>query len=427
MVIARVLGEELQLIDRLREGVRLAAYLDERRRLTAEGERRALDCLQKFGQRIRHLSPGCVRAVGTNTLRKARKTRRFLEHARLALGHPIEVVSGQEEARLIYLGAAHSLAGGDNRRLVLDIGGGSTELALGQGFEPQVTESLYMGCVGYSLKHFPEGKIKPSYMRRAETAARLELEPVKAAFFGERLGGDGGHLGHLARSASAGARERLERTGITRESLLRLREVVLAARHVDELELPGLKRDRARVLPGGLAILQAVFDTFAIERIDVASGAMREGVLYDLIGRIRHEDMRERTHRQLNPEASPLVSELGGASARDRLGGGHGGYQKHGAYLVENSDMPGFSLQDQRVLSLLILGHRRKLHRDLFEGRLPSGRAERAFHLGLIFRLAVLLNRSRDPQPLPPGAALEARPQEPRIACCRRAGSKLVP
>ena len=431
MVIARVVNDELRPLDRLREGVRLAECLDQDQRLTAEGKNRALRCLRKFGQRLRDFPQGSVRAVGTNTLRKARNTRDLLDQAEDALGHRIEVISGQEEARLIFLGASHSLAGGPERRLVVDIGGGSTEIVAGESFEPVRAESLYMGCVGYTLAYFPGGKITTKRMAKARTAAGLELQPIQTDL--RHVGWDkcAGASGTVRAVAEILRLSGWSEQAITPEGLGQLREAVLAADHVDQLNMPGLKSDRAKVLPGGVAILSAVFDSLGIERMIVASGALREGVLYDLLGRIRHEDARDRTiqrfiqqyhvdvpqARRVESTALRLLDDvaedwnldqetsrsfLSWASNLHEIGISiaHGGYHKHGAYLIANSDMPGFSVQDQKVLSLLVRGERRKFPKAEFAS-LPAAQKQTPLRLCVLLRLACLLNRDRSLRTLP--------------------------
>lgn len=432
MVIARRVKDELRLIDRLREGVRLAECLDSNQNLTWEGIERGVRCLRKFGQRLRDFPRGNVRAVGTNTLRKAKNGETFLAAAEEALGHPIEIVSGQEEARLIFLGVSHSLPASLGRRLVVDIGGGSTECIVGEAFEPRRAESLYMGCVGFTLNHFPKGKITPNRMLKAEVAARLEMRPIKTAFkdlgWNQAVGASGTILAITEILQLNGWSDR----GITTEGLARLREEILQHRHVDQLHLKGLRRERAKVLPGGVAILTAVFDSLGVQVMTVSSGALREGVLYDLLGRIRHEDVRDRTIQRFveqyhvdlaqaqrveatvvrcfdqvekawklrSPEDKLLLSwasrlhEIGLAIA-------HGAFHKHSAYLIDFSDMPGFSRQDQRTLSLLVRGVRRKFPRQLFL-ELPALQARQTMRLCCLVRLAVLLNRSRTGRPLPP-------------------------
>lgn len=431
MVIARVVGEELRPLDRLREGVRLAECLDDRRRLTKEGRRRALECLSKFGQRLRDFPSGSVRAVGTNTLRKARNGESFLQQAEKALGHRIEIVSGQEEARLIFLGASHSVPHAEQKRLVVDIGGGSTECVVGRNFEPEYAESLYMGCVSLTMAHFPKGRLSRDNMRRAEVAARLEMRPVKAKF--RRLGWQRatGASGTVHAVADILRLNGWSDQGITPEGLKRLRKKILAAEHVDRLQLDGLRSERAKVLPGGVAILRAVFDSLDIESMTVSSGAMREGLLYDLLGRFRHQDARHRTIQRFIEQyhvdtaqsarvktcAVNLLHQVAGRWHLDPEWGAdclswsadlceigismaHGGFHKHSSYIIDHSDMPGFSVQDQRTLARVVRGARRKFPHAIF-AELPKSRATTASRLCVLLRLAVVLNRSRSRRQLP--------------------------
>ncbi len=286
MVIADVVDGALRRRDSLREGVRLAAALGADGRLNAEGEARALACLARFGERLRDLSPANVRAVGTNTLRRARGARGFLERARTALGHPVEVISGQEEARLVYQGVSRDLGPGDERRLVVDIGGGSTECILGRGGVAERAESLYIGCVGITLSHFPDGRLRRDFLRRAVLAARVELEALQGELRGAGWDACAGSSGTVRAIAAVVRRNGWASDGITLTSLRRLRKAMLAAGDVQSLRLSGLSRERAAVLPGGLAILWAVFRAFGVERMVASRGSLREGVLYDLLGRI---------------------------------------------------------------------------------------------------------------------------------------------
>jgi exopolyphosphatase / guanosine-5'-triphosphate,3'-diphosphate pyrophosphatase len=182
MVVARYSHGQLVIIDRLREMVRLAAGVAENGRIDKDVAARALACLQRFGQRLRDMHADSVRVVGTNALRLAHKKQAFLERAREALGHPIEIIAGMEEARLIYCGVAHTMPNEAGKRLVADIGGGSTELIIGEGLAPLELESLQMGCVSLSERFFRDGKMSPKRFERARLACRLELEPVQAAF-----------------------------------------------------------------------------------------------------------------------------------------------------------------------------------------------------------------------------------------------------
>jgi len=428
LIVARVADGELFVLDRLQETVRLAGGLDEKNRLTQEAQRRALDCLKRFGQRLRGMHASAVRAVGTNALRKARNTDRFLARAQRILGHPIEIISGREEARLIYQGVAQELAD-EGPRLVLDIGGGSTEMILGERLEPRLMESLYMGCVSLSQEYFPSGRISEKMLRRAETAASLELAPVAAQFRGHWRAAYGSSGTIRAAGAILRAAGWIERD-ITRAALMKLRAAMLDAGRVTRLKLPGLSAERAPVLAGGFAILNAAFEALSIERMQVATSALREGLLYDLIGRLRHEDVRSRTiaslcaRYRIDPaqaarvEATAqacfkqvtqdwgLTDEDGALLSRAArlheigLAIAHGGYHKHGAYLARYSDLPGFSNNEQQMLALLIRAHRRKFPAEEFE-QLSKEQAENAKRLAVLLRFSVLLHRARSEATFP--------------------------
>ncbi len=432
MVIARRLDRELRIVDRVRERVQLAAGLDDERQLDEATQARALACLERMGQRLRAVPAHRVRAVGTNTLRRARNSREFLERARAALGAPIEVVSGLEEARLIYLGVSHTLPDDTGRNLVVDIGGGSTEVILGERFEVVEADSLHMGCVSYTQRFFPGGELKKKAMRRAEIAARQELQPLERRF--RALGWDTcvGASGTIGAVAEVLRVNGWSPRGVTAEGLHRLRKAVLAAERIERLQLPGLKPERAEVLPGGLAILLAIFEALRAERMSFSAGALREGVLYDLIGRIHHEDVRDRTIRRfveryrVDAEQAARVErsalelweqvkqawELEDEPCRQALVWGarlhevglvinYNGYHKHGAYLVKSSYMPGFSNDGQQVLATLVRFHRRRIVPDEVPDAPPLGR-RRLLRLCLLLRLAVLLNRARQPERVAP-------------------------
>lgn len=430
MVVARVVQGQVHVVDRLRDRVQLATGLNARRELTPEAIQRALVCLERFGQRLRDLPHSNVRAVGTNTLRQAKNSRDFLERAEQALGHPIEIISGREEARLIYLGVAHDLSDSVGRRLVVDIGGGSTEVIIGERFEPRETDSLYMGCVNFSLRFFPDGKLRREDFRQAEIAARVELQPIARRY--RTAGWD--HA--IGASGTIVAIEQILRANewgdtITHRGLKRLKKALLAAETLEKVSLAGLPPDRVSVIPGGLAILQAVFEAFGIESMTAATGALREGLLYDLLGRFRHEDVRDQTIRRfeltyhVDTEQAARVErtarifleqvastwELDGDLCRQYLSWAarlheiglsiaHNGYHKHGAYIIEHADMPGFSREDQLLLSLLVRYHRRKFTRDELR-RLPQARFKTALRLSALLRLAVGLNRDRGGATLP--------------------------
>lgn len=391
--VARVVGKQIYPLDSLREMVRLAAGLTADRRLDEESQARALDCLRRFGERLRGFPPHAVRAVGTNSLRVAKNAAVFLKRAEAAIGFPIEVISGHEEARLIYLGVAHGLPASKSNRLVIDIGGGSTEFIIGHRLKPIKLESLYMGCVSYSRRFFPDGKITRAAMRRAELAARSELQSIASDFTREYWQDAFGSSGTARALGDIIALNKLGNDGhegdITPAGLESFRDYLLKAGDVRKLEIAGLRADRAPVIPGGFAIMSAAFSELGIQRMSQAMGALRQGVLYDLLGRFHKHDMREITVRQfmqryrvdsaqaarveslalllarqllinIAGEAEDLLHILSWAARLHEVGisVAHSGYHKHSAYILGNADMPGFSRREQERLSALTLVHR---------------------------------------------------------------------
>jgi exopolyphosphatase/guanosine-5'-triphosphate,3'-diphosphate pyrophosphatase len=372
-----------------------------------------------------------VRVVGTNTLRRARRKGAFLERARAVLGHPIEIISGIEEARLIYLGAANTMPSEPGRRLVADIGGGSTELIIGEGLQTKQLESLYMGCVGMTRQFFEDGEISDKRMRRARIAARLELEPIQATF--KKIGWEHavGTSGTI-RAASDILRARGSNDGvITLDAIETLIEQCVRAGDVSRLRWPGLGEDRAPVFPAGLAILAEILGILGIKSMRVAEGALREGLLYDLLGRLTDEDARVRSVRAMQGryhvdsaqadrvEATSLnfLRQVEGAwglqeplaelalswAARLHeigLDVSHSHYHKHGAYLLEHADMPGFPQEEKKLLAAIVGGHRRKVHPEVLEDLMPPWHSK-AESLIVLLRLAVLLHRGRSPVALP--------------------------
>lgn len=437
MIVASLRQNDVVIVDRLREMVRLAGGLGPNRMLSVEAQQRALDCLQRFGQRLRDMPPGSVRAVGTNTLRVARNAEAFLRLAEQALGYPIEIISGIEEARLIYQGVAQSLATDGTRRLVMDIGGGSTEYIIGVDETPLQKESLHMGCVSMSQAHFGDGKITPKRFKRAVLAAQIELEPFERTFRAGAWNEAVGSSGTLRTVEKLLLAAGWSKEGITSEGLGRLMDALLSAGHVDKLSFDELSPDRKPILPGGVAIIYASFKSLGIQRMKVADGALREGLLYDLLGRIHREDVRARTVTALAVRyhvdsehaarvaqtASRLWKQIAPAAGLSREVGeqwlnwaaelheigldiAHSQHHKHGAYIIENADLPGFSRQDQKLLAAIVRAHRRKFpNKMLKELVAPWNVAARP--LALILRLSVLLHRSRHAEELPPvGIAL---------------------
>jgi exopolyphosphatase/guanosine-5'-triphosphate,3'-diphosphate pyrophosphatase len=424
MVVARFDHGQLTVIDRLREMVRLASGLDAGNRLTEASQSRALATLQRFGERLRDMQAGRVRVVATNTLRKARSTGRFLQRAARALGHPVEIIAGIEEARLIYLGASHNLPRVDGPRLVVDIGGGSTEIITGKGLEPSAMESLALGCVSVSKDCFPEGRLSAKNFEKARLQIRLELEPVRSQFRKVAPAQVAGTSGSI-RAAHAVLSE-LDRApeGVTVDGLEYLIEQMVAAGNMADLYLPALSNDRAEVFPGGVAILVEVMRALALQSMTVADGALREGILYDMIGRLTDEDARVRTVRAMAAryQVDPAQAERVEATALNLysqvradwdLAGGqklllssaarlhelgldiaHAHYHRHGAYVLANADMPGFPREEQQILACLVLAHRRKFERSAFKA-LPAPSQRPALRLAILLRLAALVHRSR--------------------------------
>ncbi|MNF45722.1 Exopolyphosphatase [compost metagenome] len=430
MVVAKADHGEIRILERLGDKVQLAAGLDEARNLSEESMQRGLDCLRRFAQMIAGLPEGAVRIVGTNALREAHNRAEFIHRAEEILGHPVEVISGREEARLIYLGVSHTLPDTPGRRLVADIGGGSTEFIIGQRFESQLRESLQMGCVSYTQRYFRDGKITPARYAQAYTAARLELMGIEYSLrrlgWQEAVGASGTirAVGLAIQAAGLGSGE------INPEGLAWLKRKLFKLGDVDKLDLDGIKPDRRPIFPAGLAIAEAIFEALELKRMTHSEGALREGVLYDLLGRHHHEDVRERTlsalmercHVDLEQAARVEAKALEGLEQvaesweleddqhRDLLlwaarvheigmDIAHYSYHKHGAYLVEHSDLAGFSRQDQLMLALLVRGHRRNIPRDRFAEFGEEG--VKLLRLCVLLRFAILFHHIRGTSAMP--------------------------
>ena len=426
--VGQVRGNQIYELDGIRETVRLGAGLGQDKQLDSASQLRALTALSKFGERLRGFPPEAVRAVATNTLRVAKNGAQFLVQAEAALGFPIEVIAGREEARLIYLGVAHTLPNPRLQQLIVDIGGGSTEFIIGRNFKPLQLESLYMGCVSYSLRFFPNGQIDKKSFHEAELAAGHELQAIVKAYRETGWETAVGSSGTARAIADLIEQNGFSEQGITRTGIERLAEALIRVGNVNHARLEGLRSDRMPVLAGGLAIMSAVFKAFELERMEFSEGALRLGVLYDLLGRNHHDDLREATvkHfkrrysvdanqakrveatalallRQIMPSANDPENDeaqfLSWAARLHEVGisVAHSSYHKHSAYILENADMPGFSKRDQARLARVVLGHRGKLERVQ-----PLARDPIEWLLIFCLRTAVVLHRARDAQPLPP-------------------------
>lgn len=425
MVVARLDKDQLVLMDRLRESVRLGEGLNKDKTLDEDVGQRALDCLSRFGQRLRGLPSKSIRAVGTNTMRQIKDGGAFLEAAEEALGHPIEIISGHEEARVVYLGVAHGLAAGNDTRLVIDIGGGSTELILGKGMTPGKRDSLYMGCVSMSRLMFDDGRITQEAMNSAMLRAALEVRPVKQCYRAPNWDTAVGSSGTIRSIRKVVLANGWSEEGITAASLKKLRKKLVQFGHVDDIELEGLSDERRPVFAGGVAVLSGLFESLDIEQLQVSDLALREGLLYEMVGYKQHEDVRDRTveslakrfgvdtdqARRVEMTAMGLLSQvarewdltnsdnaqlLSWACQLHEIGLGlsHNSFHKHGAYVLANADMPGFSRQQQARLAAIVRSHRRKFHKGSFKA-LPSDMNKPSMRLCLLLRLSALLHRGR--------------------------------
>lgn len=432
MLVAQVVktpsGTQLRPIDTLRESVRLAAGLTENKLLGNDAYQRGITAIRRFGERIRGFDPANVRAVATNTLRVAKNAPNFIREAEEALGFPIEVIAGVEEARLIYIGAAHEVPAVHGNRLVVDIGGGSTELIIGKGYEPKLMESLYIGCVSHSLRFFPKGNIDAHAFKEAEFAARREIQVISGAFLRsgwKQVIGSSGTARALADLIAANNFNSHTPDSfdglITRDGLKAMKRHLLKYDNIAQVELPGLKDDRRSVWPGGLAIMIAVFDELGIESMEVTDAALRVGVLYDLLGRSQHDDMRFVTVEQfmqrysvdreqakrVGNHAAEFLAQLPKPEEESRVDNiallqwaanlheiglsiSHNSYHKHSAYIAGNADMPGFSKNDQARLAALLIGHAGKL------GKLANNPGFKDWRMLFCLRLSQVLCRGRN-------------------------------
>lgn len=390
LIIARVEHNEVRTIDTLAEKVQLGAGLKDNK-LDSDAITRGLDCLSRFKQVLDSVAPYRIRIVGTNALRQARNRRAFTRPAEELLGVPVNVIYGREEARLVYLGVAHSLADDEQSRLVVDIGGGSTEFIVGQRFEPITLDSLQLGCVSYTRMFLPDGLITRKAYKRMYAAARLEVSHIRHTYNADHWEDCVGSSGTLQAIELILQHFGWSELGITRNGLACLEKALLSFKHIDDIDIESLNESRRNVILAGVAITTAIFDELKIELMRCSRGALREGVIYDLLGRLSHEDVRERTINALmqryNADTSMAeiverrartlywatrkdwkldssdwkllrwaarTHEIGMAIARKQ-------FNRHGAYVLRNADLPGFALHEQDTLALLVQSHRAKI------------------------------------------------------------------
>lgn len=431
LAIARLDHGEVRKVASMSEKVQLAAGLDENNYLSDAAQQRGLECLSRFVGRLAAVTPDRLRIVATNALRQAENSQEFMQRAADILPKPIEIIAGREEARLIYLGVSHTMANG-GRRLVVDIGGGSTEFIIGEEFEPIHTESLQMGCVAYTKAFFADGCITAKAFDKAVAAAKKEIRAIASTYqatgWDTVVGSSGTIKACKQVLVTLGLSDAQE--NILYEGLQVLKDRLIKFGDVKEIDFEGLREDRRAVLPAGLAILWAIFEVLGIDKMAYSDGALREGVMYDLLGRFRHEDIRDRSVQAMmaryyvdTRQAERVVSttkqlfeQVATALELDADSGdllrraaylheiglaiSHGGYHRHGAYLLQHSDIPGFSQIDQTSLSLLVGSHRRKLKAEQQDIILKAG-GDKLLYLCLLLRLAVLVHHGRTDQSQP--------------------------
>ena len=431
MVVARYVVGQLRIVDRIKETVRLAEGLDGRGGLNPDVMPRALECLARFGQRLRAIPPHRVRAIATNTVRALSNPQLFLMPAETALGHGIDVVAGREEARLIYLGVANGSPPAEGkRRLVMDIGGGSTEFIIGQGYEAVERESLQMGCIATTRRFFADGKLSRKRWKEARTEITAEFQQFANTYRAHGWHDAMGSSGTIKAICDISIAMKLTKVSITAESLGAIRERLLDFDRLEDIRLPGLSSERRPIIAGGLLVLDAAFGELGIDRMYVSDNALREGVLYDLVGRASETDPREASivalsnrygvdaaqATRVEATALALFDQIESAwrlEADDRrllswasrihelgLAIAHSQYHQHGAYVVEHSDIAGFSRTEQQTIAALVRNQRRAVAPGSFE-KLPDRLVANAQRCALLLRLAVLLHRSHDRDPLP--------------------------
>lgn len=430
MVVARVVGQGLQIVSRHKQRVRLASGLDSFNNLDNAAIERGVECLRMFAERLQGFDEENVRVAATFTLREAKNRHIFLQRARNGFPYPIEIIPGVEEARLIYLGVSHTQPG-EGRKLVVDIGGGSTELVIGRDFTPALVNSKHMGCVSYNERFFKDGDISTKRFAQAQLAAELKLETIAKQYkemgWEEAVGSSG---------TIKAIREVLKANGhedgiITRKRLDSLIDQVLTVKNCQDLHLAGLSEDRRPVFAAGLAILSGVFHALGIEKMVFSDGALREGLLYEMEERFQHSDIRSRTaadlaeryhidnqhadcvqqlaeslYLQAEPELGMKKAELAillsWAALLHEVGLSisHSGFHKHSAYILQNTNLPGFNQEQQTVLATLTRFHRKSLKLE----EMPEFTLYKTKHIYPLIRalrLACVLNVQRAGEPAP--------------------------
>ncbi len=439
MIIARETHGQMQIIDKHKEMVRLRAGLDKKGKLSKNAFEDGISCLERFGQRIKDIPANNVRAVGTNTLRNAKNSREFLAQAKQALGHGIQIISGQEEARLIYLGVAHGLPQNDEKRLVMDIGGGSTEYIIGKRMENRHLTSTEMGCVSISQEFFPKGKITEANFIEATSRCRQILRPHRRTLLKKGWDLSIGASGTIKSIGQILELNEWADSSITLQGMIKLSKTLIKAGSTNELKLAGLKDERRPVLIGGLAVLMATFIELNIEKMQVSQYALREGLILDTLGRLNAEDIRETSVKamqkwmKVDTEQADEVAKTANSLFKQShntwsLYSDSFDYSRllnwacrlhevglavsfkrsryHSSYIINNADMAGFNQQEKQVLAALVLNQRGRYIEESIED-LDDSVKDVMPYLTVLLRLAVRIHRGRDLEIVDPTLRIE--------------------
>lgn len=430
MVVARYTLGQIRIVDRIKEHVRLADGLDAGKNLDVAAQVRALKCLAVFGQRLAQVEPANVRVIATNTVRNMKNPAAFLHAAETALGHRIEIVAGREEARLIYLGVAHDKPPKKNKRLVIDIGGGSTEFVLGKGFDILERESLQIGCIANIKRFFPDKKVTAKQWQKAKTQISVDMQPFLQNFTKQgwkEVYGSSGTINALSDIAKI---KGWSDGTLTLKILQQLRTELIQFGRFSGIRWPQISLSRKHSIAGGLLTLEAAFEVLAIDKLSTSDYALREGALFDMLGRSLSDDSRVASVRALQSRYSidsvqagrigkyalglfdqvkkywPLTNydreALSWACMLHEIGLciSHSHHHHHGGYLIEHSDIAGFSKTEQTYIAVLIRNQRRSIHFKSLMA-LSEDRAVSALRCALLLRLSVLFYRSHAAEGIP--------------------------
>ncbi len=430
MVVARYVLGQLRIIDRIKEHVMLADGLDAEKNLHPKSAKRALDCLALFGQRLAYVKPLNVRVVATNTIRTMVNPDAFLAKAEAAIGHRIEVIAGREEARLIYLGVAHDKPPGKGKRLVIDIGGGSTEFVLGRGFDVIERESLQIGCIANLHRFFPDGKWTARQWQKAKNQIAVDMQPFVCNYRNQGWKEAYGASGTIKALSDIAKSRAISDGTLSLKTLQLLRQELIEFGTMQNIRWPQISVSRRHSIAGGLLTLETAFEELGIEQMQTSDYALREGALFDILGRNKDHDPRLdsvialQERYSIDTEQADRVEDYALAlfdqvrkfwdlDAVDRetlswacklheigLTVAHSQHHHHGSYLIEHSDISGFSKTEQRQIAVLIRNQRRSIHfKSLLT--LNEQRAIRALRCILPLRLSILLHRSHSAEKIP--------------------------